>query len=236
MPTYKDLFATILYNMPVKKDKRGQKIRKFVAVVAGTVIVAGSLSVAKRVIDPGELVTEVIDGDTFVISNKQTIRLFVNDAPELKYCYGVESKEALEKKILGKKVILKNPRIDFYKRVQAYVYLDGEFINEYMSKNGYSADHGFGSSESDIIIAAGNFAKENKIGIFSEKCSPTKPTKKGCDIKGQISYHDGSKKYLLPNCRDYIQTVVEKFRGEDYFCSEKEAKDAGFKKSPNCSN
>lgn len=222
--------------LKVKQGKISKKnsFKKAVVTVGAIGIVAGSLSVAKRVIDPRETVTEVIDGDTFVISNKQTIRLFVNDAPELKYCYGLESKEALEKKILGKKVILKNPRIDYYKRVQAYVYLDGEFINEYMSKNGYSADHGFGSSESDIIVAAGNFAKENKIGIFSEKCSPTKPTKKGCDIKAQISYHTGEHLYLVPGCHNYTQAVVERFRGEEYFCSEKEARDAGFKKSPSC--
>lgn len=208
--------------------------KKVVIAASATAIIAGSFTVAKRVIDPGELVTSVIDGDTFTITNKQTIRLFVNDAPELGNCFANEAKDALAKKILGKKVILKSPRIDYYKRVQAYVYVDGEFVNEYMSKNGFSADHGFGTTESDLIVVAGNFAKENKIGIFSEKCSPTKPTKKGCVIKGQISYHGGGKSYVYPGCWNYTQTVVEKFRGEDWFCTEKEAQAAGFVKSSNC--
>lgn len=208
---------------------------KKAALVLGAVgVVAGSATVVKRVVDPREMVIDVIDGDTFTISNKQTIRLFVNDAPELEYCYGKEAKEALAKKILGKKVILKSPRTDYYKRVQAYVYLDGEFINEYMSKNGFSADHGFGSTESDLIVVAGNYAKENKIGIYSEKCSPTKPSKNGCNIKAQISYHTGEHLYLIPGCWNYTQAVVERFRGEDWFCSEKEAKAAGFTKYSNC--
>jgi micrococcal nuclease len=208
--------------------------KNIAATVGAVAIIAGSLGVAKRVIDPGEIVTGVIDGDTFTISNKQSIRLFIVDAPELGNCFGTEAKEALAKKVLGKKVILKSPRTDFYKRVQAYVYVDGEFVNEYMAKNGFASDHGFGTTESDIVVAAGNFAKENKIGIYSEKCSPSKPTKAECNIKGQISFHEAGNIYLISGCRDYIQTKIERFRGEDYFCTEKEAQAAGFTKSPNC--
>lgn len=210
-------------------------VLKKVALTAGAIaIVAGSLTVAKRVIDPTETVTEVIDGDTFAIGNKQTIRLFIIDAPELGLCFGTEAKEALSRKILGKKVIIKSPRTDYYKRVQAYVYVDGESVNEYMAKNGYAMDHGFGTGESDIIVAAGNFAKENKIGIYSEKCSPSKPPKSSCNIKGQIPFDEDRKIYLLPGCRDYIQTKIERYRGEDWFCTESEAQKAGFTKSPSC--
>ena len=204
-------------------------------LTAGAIaIVAGSATVAKRVVDAGELVTEVTDGDTFVISNDQPIRLYGVDAPAIENCFGKEAKNALTKKILGKKVVLKNPRVDFYKRVQAYVYVGGEFVNEYVAKNGFGQHHGEDSLQSDIIEAAGGFAKSNKIGIYSEKCSPSVPTPKGCTIKGQISYHTGEKKYLLPGCSDYAQTLIEKFRGEDWFCTEKEAKAAGFVKSSNC--
>jgi len=208
---------------------------KKVALTAGAIaIVAGSLTVAKRVISPGELVTEVIDGDTFVIINRQNIRLHGVDAPELQYCFGKEAKDALSKKILGKKVILKEPRTDFYKRVQAYVYIDGESINEYMAVNGFVMHHGDGTSQSDIVKEANNFAQSKKLGIFSEKCSPANPPKNGCNIKGHIPYNTAGKTYLIPGCWNYTQAVVEKFRGEDYFCTEKEAKATGFIKSTNC--
>lgn len=206
----------------------------FVGVTA-VAITAGSFSVAKRTINPGEMVINVIDGDTFVISNKQSIRLFGVDAPELQYCFGKEAKDALEKKILGKKVILKGPRTDYYKRVQAYVYVDGEFVNEYMAKNGLVFDHGFGNIESKIINDANSFARDNKIGIYSEKCSPTKPSKPGCTIKGQVSYHGNGNTYTSPGCANYGQALVERFRGEDWFCTVAQAKAAGFvKKEPNC--
>lgn len=208
--------------------------KKAVLSLAAVGIVAGGATVAKRIIDPRELVTDVIDGDTFTISNKQTIRFYAMDAPEIGNCYGQEAKEALTEKILGKKVIIRSPRTDYYRRVQAYVYLNDEFINEYMVKNGFATEHGEGTPETDIVRVANTFAKENKLGIYSEKCSPSTPKNKICNIKGNVTYNGGKKEYTIPGCRNYIRTIVERFRGEDWFCSEKEAKAAGFAKSSNC--
>jgi len=219
-----------------RSSKKSKKFsfKKAAIAISAIGIIAGSLPVAKRIIDPTEKVIEVIDGDTFKISNKETIRLFNVDAPELGRCYSQEAKSALTKKILGKKVILKSPKTDYYRRVQAYVYVDGEFVNEFMTKNGFALDRGSGTAESEIIVVSGNSAKENKIGIYSEECSPTKPTKAGCNIKAQIPYDNGEKIYLVPGCKNYTQAVVEKFRGEDWYCTEKEAKDAGYVKSEYC--
>lgn len=220
--------------MPRGKKKKSSW-KKVALAIGAVAIVAGSVGVVKRSVDPGELITGVIDGDTFTISNKQSIRFFGIDAPPMEYCFGKEAKAALEKKILGKKVILKDPRTDYYKRVQAYVYVDGEFVNEYMAKNGYASDHGFGNAESKIINDANNFARDNKIGIYSEKCSPSTPPKVGCTIKGQVSYHGEGKTYTVPGCWNYGQALVERFRGEDWFCTISEAKKSGFvKKESNC--
>ena len=85
---------------PVKGSHNvGKMIRlKKLVLVAGTVaLLAGSIPVAKRAVSPGEMVTEVIDGDSFKIANKQTIRLSSLDAPAPEYCMGMEAKEALEK-------------------------------------------------------------------------------------------------------------------------------------------
>lgn len=222
--------------MPGKKGKnRKFKINpKALGIVAGVIVLAGTLPVVKRVVSPYETVTSVIDGDTFTIGNKQTIRLYGVDAPEISYCFGKEAKTALEKKILGKKVLIKSPRTDYWKRVQAYVYVNGEFVNEYMTLNGYGYDHTDGSEESIPVRDSGNFAKEHKVGIYSEECTPTKAPNKNCLIKGQISFANGAKTYRLPGCRDYEQTVIQRFRGEDYFCTEKEAQKAGFTKASTC--
>lgn len=210
-------------------------VLKKVALTAGAIaIVAGSLTAAKRVIDPTETVTSVIDGDTFVITNKQTVRLFGVDAPELQYCFGKEAKEALTKKILGKKVILKSPRMDFYRRVQANVYLNGEFVNEYLAKNGFVLVPGTGESQLEEIKNANSIARNNKLGVYSNKCLPINPPSLKCNIKGQIPYGTDQKIYLTQDCRFYKVSEVERYRGEDWFCTEKEAQSAGFTKSPYC--
>jgi endonuclease YncB( thermonuclease family) len=213
---------------------KNSKLKKAMVLGAATLLLAGTIPVAKRIVDPGEMVTEVIDGDTFRISNKQTIRLFNVDTPPVEYCYGEKAKDALSDKILSKKVIIKNPRTDYWKRVEAHVYLDGEFINEWVARNGFGADHSDGSAESFLVRDAGNIAKVEHLGIYSESCSPKEPPKKDCVIKGQIPYGGGTKFYTLPNCKWYGIANVEKFRGENWFCTEKEAENAGFTKSPNC--
>ena len=218
----------------VKQTSKRFNWRKALFAVGTVVLVAGSATVVKRVIDPGERVTQVLDGDTFRIDNGQSIRLFGLDAPELEYCFGKEAKDALSEKVLGKKVILKGLKTDIYKRIQAFVYVDGEFINEYLSKNGFAYYSGNKTEDSGIIREASYYARNNKLGIFTEKCSPTAPIKKNCIIKGQISYTINRKIYLLPGCKNYGQTNIEKFRGEDYFCSEEEAKAAGFTKYFGC--
>jgi len=220
--------------MPKPSKKKKFSFKKALVAIGAIGIIAGSATVTKRVIDPGEIVTEVIDGDTFRIENGQSIRLFGIDAPELQYCFGEEAKDALSSKVFGKKVILKGLKTDIYKRIQAFVYVDGEFVNEYMSKNGFAYYDGNKTETSEIIKETSYYARDNKLGIFSEECSPTVPIKKNCGIKGQISHDLNKYIYMLPGCRDYDQTKVERYRGEDWFCTENEAKAAGFVKSSNC--
>lgn len=208
---------------------------KVVGLVVGTLILAGTLPVAKRNVDPTETVTEVIDGDTFKIDNNQTVRLYRIDAPEIGNCFSMDAKTALEKKILNKKVIIKSPRTDYFKRVQGYVYVDNEFVNEYVSLNGYGVGRESGENDEDKIIATANkFARDNKVGIYSEECYPSKPKNPNCLIKGNVTYDGTARVYRFVGCRDYSKTVIERFRGDDYFCSEKEAIDAGFTKAVTC--
>ena len=54
-----------------------------------------------------------------------------------------------------------------------------------------------------------------------------------CDIKGNISAN-GEKIYHTPNCSLYKETVINEAKGEKWFCSEKEAVVAGWRKALNC--
>jgi endonuclease YncB( thermonuclease family) len=217
-----------------KQTSKKFSLKKAVLTLGAVAIVAGSATVVKRVIDPGEKVIEVIDGDSFKINGSTAVRLYGADAPELKYCYGNEAKEALSKKIMGKKVILKELRTDIYRRVMALVYLDGELINEYMVKNGFAESHRDAGTQTDVINNAEDFAKENKLGIFSAKCYQLTSPNSKCVIKGNITQYDGTKHYFVPGCNHYTPVTIEKFIGEDWFCTESDAKAAGFIKAPEC--
>jgi micrococcal nuclease len=52
-----------------------------------------------------------------------------------------------------------------------------------------------------------------------------------CNIKGNISYNTGEKIYHLPEDQFYDVTEIDESYGEECFCSEEEAEDAGFRKS-----
>jgi len=223
----------------VTKSKKQAKTKKHnlkkLALAVGVVaIIAGSVPVIKRVVNPGELVTEIIDGDSFKIKNKQTIRLSSLDAPALQYCMGKEAKVALEKKILNKKVILRDVKTDVFRRIMALVYVDGILVNEYLIKNGLAVTTREGADETENIKSANDFARENLLGIYSPKCYQKDPPDPKCPIKGNIDDRTKKKEYLVPSCRHYSKAIIEKNMGETWFCSEKEAKSAGFSPSSDC--
>ncbi len=207
--------------------------RKLVAVAAATVITGATAFTLPYFI--GQKVISVIDGDSFKIVNDQTIRLASLDAPETDLCGGKEATAALTKKILGKKVILRDEKSDRFGRILALVYLsDGTLINEYLVKYGFAQTTTEAGDENPKVKAANDYAREHKLGIFSEECSPSKPPDEKCLIKANYNYHDRTKFYFTPDCRHYEKVLVKKFQGDDWFCTESEAKKAGFTKFSYC--
>ncbi|WP_298940067.1 hypothetical protein [uncultured Psychromonas sp.] len=52
-----------------------------------------------------------------------------------------------------------------------------------------------------------------------------------CNIKGNISYNTGEKIYHVKGQKYYERTKINVNKGEKYFCSEKEARKQGWRKS-----
>ncbi len=219
-----------------KKASTSKKIslKKTLFAVGALGIIAGSVVVAKHEVSGEERVVSVIDGDSFKIGRDQTIRLSSLDAPEVEYCGGPEAKKYLSKKISGKDVLLKELKTDRYGRVMAMVYLDGENINEYMVKNGLALHIWDTSNQNEVLDLANDFARQNKLGIFSLDCFQETPPNPKCTIKGNIIQKTDAKEYTMLGCDHYSQSIVEKYRGETWFCTESEAKKAGYVKSSNC--
>lgn len=52
-----------------------------------------------------------------------------------------------------------------------------------------------------------------------------------CTIKGNISINSGRRIFHVPGQEDYDATIIRYERGERYFCSEAEARAAGWRKA-----
>lgn len=55
--------------------------------------------------------------------------------------------------------------------------------------------------------------------------------KKSCRIKGNISTNTGERIYHVPGQQYYDETVITESKGEQWFCTEAEARAAGWRKS-----
>jgi len=52
-----------------------------------------------------------------------------------------------------------------------------------------------------------------------------------CNIKGNVSMKNGERIYHVPGQKYYADTKIDARYGERWFCSEKEAREAGWRKS-----
>lgn len=189
-----------------------------------------------NIFEKEKIVTEVVDGDTFQLASGKRVRLMGVNAPEYERCGGKEAKLELEKLISGQKVELGEEVTEAYGRSLALVYLKGKLINQIILEKGWGRTDYRKNSQREVLTAAFHLAQQDKLGIFSDLCRDEKitPPDANCLIKANIDKNSYEKFYHLPSCSHYNQIIIEKDIGERYFCSEKEARDAGFKKAAGC--
>lgn len=179
----------------------------------------------------------VIDGDTLVLEGKVRLRLRHLDAPELNLCGGPEAKQELENLVSGKSVDIAEKILDQRGRAMSLVYVDDTLVNREMLASGWARYHHDQSTIATDLKAVADAAKAEAKGIFGPKCRQTENfDRPDCVIKGNLNDVTGEKKYYLPGCTQYNTTIIEKDMGEQWFCSEKEALDAGYVKSLACPN
>ncbi len=183
---------------------------------------------------PAYRAMRVIDGDTFETEERQLIRLTGVDAPEMANCDGPEAKTTLEKLILNKNLYIKEIYRDSNNRLLGHVYNDQGLVSEQMVHLGMAYYSANGLNDPDLLKAA-DFARKAKLGIYSPKCTQeTNPNSKTCVIKGNQVLGTTQKTYHFPGCGQYTNTVVELYKGDQWFCTEKEAQQAGFTKGSDC--
>ncbi|TET50428.1 MAG: hypothetical protein E3J58_03555 [Actinomycetota bacterium] len=115
-------------------------------------------------------VTEVIDGDTIVLSNGDRIRFIGMNTPEEgMYFYG-EARDVLKIMISGKEVRLEKDisESDQYGRKLRYVYCDGIFVNLEMVKRGFANIFTYPPDVkyTEEFLEAERYARENDLGLW----------------------------------------------------------------------
>ena len=115
---------------------------------------------------------KIVDGDTIVL-NGEKIRFSGIDTPELKQtCMNGDQKVfcgKLAKMLLVKKIGNKTPECiregkDVYKRTLAECFINGESLSAFLVRSGYAFAY---RKYSDKFIKDEEFAKENKLGMWS---------------------------------------------------------------------
>ena len=116
----------------------------------------------------------VVDGDTIVL-NGEKIRISGIDAPELKQmCMNGDEKVfcgKTAKMILVKKIGNQTPECiregkDVYKRTLAECFINGVSLSSFLVRSGYAFAY---RKYSDKFIKDEEFAKENKLGMWTMK-------------------------------------------------------------------
>ncbi len=117
-------------------------------------------------------VRDVIDGDTVILSNGETVRYIGVDTPEVNESYWLEARVRNMSLVLGKLVrvdVCLAEKRDRYGRVLAWVYSEGELVSETLVREGLGkalAVPPCGVRTAKIIGAAESEAKAEKRGIW----------------------------------------------------------------------
>ncbi len=129
-------------------------------------------------------VTEVIDGDTIVVSSGETVRLIGIDTPELyeganAECFATEAKSRTVQLLASKKIRLVRDvsDLDKYERLLRYVYIDDPLssiteetsINEILVQEGYAVAKSYppNTTLSETLEQLEEQSKEQGLGLWS---------------------------------------------------------------------
>ena len=208
-------------------------------------ILTGATALAMSVAGATADSVRVVDGDTIRIDDA-TFRLHGIDAPEAgqtcndasggSWRCGDEATRHLDT-LIGDAVPMCDDRgLDDYDRVLAVCTVSGVDINRAMVLDGYawafrrySEDY---VSDEAVALATGmqiwQAATQSAWDYRAAKWDfAVQQAPDGCPIKGNIS--DNGRIYHAPWSPWYAKTKVSVDRGEQWFCSEREAIDAGWR-------
>ena len=194
----------------------------------------------------------VIDGDTIEIHGTR-IRLYGIDAPEsAQLCLvdgnptrcGQSAAFALADKIGARPVVCDAKDRDVYGRTVAICSIGGENLNAWMTAQGWALAYrqystAYVSEEEEAQAAKRGMWRGDFIRPWDWRhqhehvkggAAVNSPGSTACNIKGNISA-TGQRIYHVPGGAYYDKTVITPSKGEQWFCTEAEARAAGWRRS-----
>lgn len=191
----------------------------------------------------------VVDGDTLEVRGTR-IRLHGIDAPESeqrcrtggrRWPCGGEATRALARRIGGRPVACEERDRDRYGRVVAVCRVGAADVNAWMAAEGWAFAY---RKYSRRYVAEEAAAKAARRGIWRGEVVAPWDWRKGkrlaaaapasstgeCRIKGNIS-RSGKRIYHVPGAQHYERTRINTSKGERWFCTEAEARAAGWRRA-----
>lgn len=211
-------------------------------------IMAGIAPIAAHAGPQGTV--RVIDADTWDVGG-QRVRLFGIDAPELdQTCTDADGRDfacghwaagQARERFQGRMARCEALDRDRYGRIVARCWVDGRDTGREMVAEGialayrkYSMDYDLDEKGAAVNARGLHAGKVQSPADFrraqAARQAPVQVPPSGCVIKGNIS-SKGKRIYHLPGQRDYDATRINTRKGERWFCSEQEARAAGWRRA-----
>lgn len=166
-------------------------------------------------------IPRVIDGDTIVLGERR-LRFHGIDAAEQNTRAGQAAQKALSEMIGGHSVSCEGHGRDHYNRLIATCYVGTQNLNAALVLAGYARAYRYYSTD---FIAGEEIARRAKRGLWRAEAPDQSP--RNCRIKGNIS--DNGRIYHTPSSPWYHRSRIDTSRGERWFCTEGEARAAGWR-------
>lgn len=200
-------------------------------------------------------VVGVVDGDTLKVrvgAKTERVRVIGIDTPELasRECYAQQASSTMQSLVQSTKVrLVADPtqaNRDRYDRLLRHVLLaDGRSVAQLLIAGGFGREYTYDRAYygQAAYRKAQASAREAHLGIWSSGCAVAAPpaplaqpgtsasgTCSNPTIKGNIN-SEGERIYHVPGGQFYAVTKISTAKGERWFCTEEQARAAGWRAS-----